>query len=106
MLLALDRGSTKTQKPSSANSKCSRCGKPNLRGKEQCPAKNTTCKKCQKRGHFQSVCRTKSVARESESNDDSTDEELDYDRFIGIIEESDTFRYPLSQVDQILGKLQ
>ena len=44
------------------NSKiCSRCGKTGHVGKQYCPAREATCRKCHKRGHFQSVCRTRSV---------------------------------------------
>jgi len=93
---------TKTHKSHKSNSadksKCSRCGKPNHVGKEQCPAKTATCRKCHKRGHFQSVCRStkflKAVAKDGEDTDDSTDEELTYDHFIGTIEESDTLQVP------------
>ena len=52
--------SAKTHKSQKSNfvdkSKCSRCGKPNHLGKEQCPAKTATCRKCNKRGHFHTVC--------------------------------------------------
>ena len=93
--------SAKTHKSQKSNfvdkSKCSRCGKPNHLGKEQCPAKTATCRKCHKRGHFQTVCRsTKSVKTitNDEDTDDSADDELTYDRFIGTIEESDTLEVP------------
>lgn len=42
------------------NVRCMRCGyKLHIR-KEQCPALNKTCLKCQKTGHFQSVCKSSS----------------------------------------------
>ena len=89
------------QKPKSyGNSTCSRCGKPSHRGKEQCPAKKPICRKCQKCGHFQSVCQSsqsvKTVTKDDENSDDSSDhdDEVDYDRFIGTIEESDTLQVP------------
>ena len=90
-----------TQKPKSyGNSTCSRCGKPSHCGKEQCPAKKAICRKCQKHEHFQSVCRSsqsvKTVTEDDENSDDSSDhdDEVDYDRFIGTIEESDTLQVP------------
>ena len=48
----------------------------------QCPACNKTCKKCQRKNHFSSVCRSKSVKEivadnsscdESESDDDESE---------------------------------
>ena len=39
---------------------CTRCGKGH--GVQQpCPAQNAICRKCHKRGHFQVVCRSRSV---------------------------------------------
>ena len=45
----------------SEKSKCYNCGfdYPHLEGPESCRAKDKTCNKCQKTGHFGSVCRTK-----------------------------------------------
>ena len=34
--------------------KCSRCGKSPKHSKQQCPAKDSTCKKCYKKGHYTS----------------------------------------------------
>ena len=93
--------SAKTHKSQKSNfvdkSKCSRCGKPNHLGEEQCPAKTATCRKCHKRRHFQTVCRsTKSVKTITNDEDthDSADDELTYDWFIGTIEESNTLEAP------------
>ena len=76
------RSATKTQKsqkPSSAsNFKCSRLVNQTTMAKNSALLRTIHVV----RGHFQSVCRTKSVkavVRETESNDDSTDDELDYD---------------------------
>ena len=38
--------------------------------------------------------KVKAVARENESSDDSSEYEVDYDQFIGTIEESDTLHIP------------
>ena len=38
-----------------------RCGKSGHVGKQQCSAREATCRKCHRRGHFQSVCRTRLV---------------------------------------------
>ena len=40
--------------------KCFRCGK-NPHPRNACPAKDVICRKCQKRGHFAAVCRTKTI---------------------------------------------
>ena len=45
---------------SSSFKKCSRCGKePHTRNK--CPAKDAVCHACQKKGHYSSQCRSKTV---------------------------------------------
>lgn len=38
--------------------KCSRCG--NMHGKKQCPAYKKKCGKCERTGHFDKMCRSKS----------------------------------------------
>lgn len=39
-----------------ANSSCSRCGYSPNHPRDRCPAKDKTCSKCKKRGHFMSRC--------------------------------------------------
>ena len=58
---------------------CGRCGKSGHVGKQQCPAREATCRKCHRRGHFQSVCRTRSVKAVSTEDPD--------DFFVGAVEE-------------------
>nr|XP_058952093.1 uncharacterized protein K02A2.6-like [Pocillopora verrucosa] len=42
------------------DSQCPRCGwSGHLGGDPKCPARGQTCKKCKKKGHFASVCKTK-----------------------------------------------
>ncbi|XP_058838582.1 uncharacterized protein K02A2.6-like isoform X2 [Topomyia yanbarensis] len=43
-----------------SNVRCMRCGYKLHNNQNQCPAINKTCLKCQKTGHFQSVCKSKS----------------------------------------------
>ena len=47
--------------------KCSRCGR-SPHSREVCPAKDATCRKCKKKGHFSAMCHTKSVQSVTESD--------------------------------------
>lgn len=49
----------KQQKESTGEWKCKRCGRSH--GRNDCPAKNATCRRCNKNGHFAIVCRTREV---------------------------------------------
>ena len=44
-----------------------------------CPAKDSICHKCHKKGHFKAVCRSKREVREVLVSDDNQDE------FLGVI---------------------
>ena len=47
-------------KPTAKKGKCFRCGREGHHAKDkECPARNETCRKCNKVGHFQAQCRTK-----------------------------------------------
>ena len=52
------------------DSNCSRCGKSPIHPKQQCPAREAICHYCSKKGHFKSMCRSKSTV-----GDISDDEE-------------------------------
>ena len=39
---------------------CPRRGKTPTHGRQQCPARKAICHRCQKKGHFQGMCRTQS----------------------------------------------
>ncbi|UYV75428.1 hypothetical protein LAZ67_13000223 [Cordylochernes scorpioides] len=56
--------------------KCFRCGYYQGHSKEQCPAKDTICNKCRKKGHFAKVGHTKIIQKVSSSQDNA---------FIGIV---------------------
>ena len=59
--------------------KCSYCGKgPHL--KQSCPARQVICHKCNKKGHYSSVCRSKAIATVSE-------EQLENSSFLDTIHE-------------------
>lgn len=49
------------RKAKSDGKPCSRCGK-GYHSRDKCPAKDATCHKCQKRGHFSSQCFSKRIA--------------------------------------------
>ena len=57
--------------------------------KHQCPAKVATCCKCHRCGHFQSVCRTKSLKAVT-----TTDEDIEDDLFVGMVEEPEPLAIP------------
>ena len=42
-------------------SKCQRCGKSPYHSRFQCPAKDSVCHKCKKRGHYQVVCQNERI---------------------------------------------
>ena len=58
---------------------CTRCGQLPKHDRRSCPAKDSICYKCHKKGHFKAVCRTKRQVREVLVNEDSQDE------FLGVI---------------------
>lgn len=60
-----DAGKKAHQHDLDSRKPCSQCGKaPHSRDK--CPAKDTVCHRCQRKGHFSSQCQTKSVSSISE----------------------------------------
>ena len=52
------------QPQSQQQSTCTWCGKCPVHDKAQCPARNQTCNKCNKLGHFAVVCRTSKKSRQ------------------------------------------
>ena len=61
--------------------KCGRCGKSPKHNKQQCPAKDSTYKKCYKKGHYASCCFSKEVSLLRE-DDNLKSEEV----FLGSLE--------------------
>ena len=68
--------------------KCTRCGKTPFHERQNCPAKNATCWKCCKIGHYASECRTKSV------QEVSTESTSDTEVFLGAIQQDNTEKDP------------
>ena len=63
--------------------KCYRCGENYPHKGRPCPALNETCKHCHKKGHFTTVCRSRSTSKkvntvDERDGDESTDEEYTY----------------------------
>ena len=66
-----------TEKESQAPSKCQRCGYNSHKPQEKCPAKNQTCRKCGKMGHFGRVCRGAEKKIHGMGKDSYSSEETD-----------------------------
>ena len=62
--------------------KCSRCGKSPKHSKQQCPARDSTCKKCGKKGHYTSCCFSKDVSLIREDSNPESEEDV----FLGSLE--------------------
>ena len=58
---------------------CTRCGQLPKHDKRNCPAKDSICHKCHKKGHFKAVCRSTRQVREVLVNEDNQEE------FLGVI---------------------
>lgn len=58
------------RKRSTLKVNCFRCGKNPSHSREKRPARNSTCNKCSKVGHWAKVCRTKIVAEVIKQNSD------------------------------------
>ncbi|CAB4026715.1 Retrovirus-related Pol poly [Paramuricea clavata] len=66
-----------TEKESQAPLKCQRCGYNSHKPQEKCPAKNQTCRKCGKMGHFSRVCRGAEKKIHGMGKDSYSSEETD-----------------------------
>ncbi|XP_046855956.1 uncharacterized protein K02A2.6-like [Xenia sp. Carnegie-2017] len=82
------------------NRQCSRCGRSTIHKREDCPANNKTCLKCNKQGHFAAVCRSNSSAKIQSVDDNSTDSPGDF--FLGTISDIENERK--WAIDLLLGK--
>ena len=91
------QNSTATLTPQAGTaSVCSRCGRTPAHDRQHCPARDVSCHKCGKIGHFQSVCRSARVSnvdtgtdypREDEVNvDTGTDYPSEDEAFLGGVE--------------------
>ena len=63
---------------------CSRCGRTPSHGRAQCPAKDAVCHRCNKLGHYQTLCKTKlETIKLVEEEYEEYDE--DDEQFLGIV---------------------
>ena len=84
-----DRGQDKSGRPrrpqprrrSNAKPKCTRCGEPPHNPGDRCPASTAICHKCNKKGHFQAQCFSKTTAHTNELTTDSVGDTA----FLGVI---------------------
>ncbi len=76
------RFSQQPQTPVNRNNKCNWCGKTPIHPKTQCPAREAVCHGCQKKGHYQSVCRNSVKKIES----------IQEDIFLGAVHTKDALR--------------
>ena len=56
--------------------KCMRCGQPPHENRDLCKAKDATCPKCQKKGHFGSVCLSDPKAKNGKGNNTITSKRI------------------------------
>ena len=59
------------KQPTKKADKCSRCGKAPWHNKQQCPAKDAQCHKCQKAGHYSACCYTRQVSAMTEDTENT-----------------------------------
>ena len=53
------------QRQNSSSKKCTRCGK-EQHARDKCPAKDATCHRCQRKGHYSAMCYAKTISTVSE----------------------------------------
>lgn len=60
---------------------CKFCGHDN-HPRQKCPARNSTCHKCNKRGHYGRVCLSKSASKVKEVTHEDTDDSDESDYYV------------------------
>ena len=74
--------STHEGKPKHPSKKCYFCGR-DYHKRQSCPAANSTCNNCGKKGHFQAVCKSSRAVREVQNDEPSSSRENN--PFLGAI---------------------
>lgn len=89
-----------------ASKGCGRCGKPQTHSLNNCPARETECRKCKKKGHFAAVCKTKKRMEEIYQREATESIET---VFLGVVKSensTDVWQKPITiNGEQILFKL-
>ena len=79
-----------------SNRNCRFCGKPNWSLEHICPARRAQCNNCKKMGHFDKVCKSKTVSRVAEaiSSDSNTEPwpEIDHIQSVNGINRVDFYK--------------
>ena len=70
---------------SGKSQKCTRCGHNSHRPQEKCPAKHNSCRRCNKVGHFASVCRRPTGRVNTIDEDYSSDNEEGLDQDMHLL---------------------
>ena len=72
---------------------CGRCGK-GKHTRDRCPARDITCFRCAKRGHYSSMCLSKKSATDTVQHaEDLNEEETEDDNFLGAITAQQTTQW-------------
>uniref|UniRef100_A0A669BGT0 Gypsy retrotransposon integrase-like protein 1 n=1 Tax=Oreochromis niloticus TaxID=8128 RepID=A0A669BGT0_ORENI len=79
------------QQHSESKPKCQRCNRVHDK-RENCPARNKRCKKCNKLGHFEMVCKTKMLKEVRAEAVEDSDEDSFFigELFLGVVTEPKT----------------
>ena len=78
---------------------CKWCGRTPRHEREQCPARNATCRNCNKPGHFEKVCRSEKAAIRAV---DATIDTLFVDTLNNNLSSSDTWQAELKVNDKLV----
>ena len=78
---------------------CKWCGRTPRHEREQCPARNATCRNCNKPGHFEKVCRSEKAAIRAV---DATIDTLFVDTLKNNLSSSDTWQAELKVNDKLV----
>jgi hypothetical protein len=74
--------------------KCTFCGK-HPHERKQCPARDASCHKCKKKGHFKSVCRSSAVNNIQGDSGDVTDFDYEEQQYENV-QDNDNYLFSLS----------
>ena len=86
---------TQVRQNSTYRGTCNHCGKSPSHDRQHCTARDATCHKCGKRGHFKSVCRSSVTVRGVQASNSSSDHE---DIFLGVVTSEDSVNHNLWSV--------